>query len=236
MKNAKYLGIIAGICLIAIIFAFGQLFSVKKIDVYYYKAPLRVKTEEVIQASGISIGTNIFIIDEKSAIKRVEAYYGDYSVAVVSIERIFPNQVLLYVKERVPVFALPLKDEAEKYVITDESFALSRIVAQSECNDFDNLIKIVGITIENTFSTPNVAKLNEIRKGFNTLGIGEEALATFIESIAFEDNQAKICLRHYQGASLLINIEEDKNIISNVEQKYTAFLALDIQSRFGKVL
>lgn len=236
MKNAKYLGIIAGICLIALIFAFGQLFAVRKIDVYYHKAPLKAKTGEIIQASGIGIGTNIFIIDEKATIKKVEAYYGDCSVAVVSIERIFPNQVLLYVKERVPVFALALKSDAEKWVITDEGFSLSQIVTQSSYSDFNSLIKIEGFVVENTFNTQNVVKLNEIRKGFNALGIEEEALSTFIEKIAFEDGQARIYLRYYQGATLTININEDKNIISNVEQKYTVFLALDIQSRFGKVL
>ena len=235
MKNAKYIGIIAGFCLIGLIFAFGQIFSVAKIDVYYEKAPQTAKTEEIIQASGISIGNNIFTIDEKAASQGVEAFYSDNSVAVLNIERIFPNKVLLHVKERIPVFAIPVKDEAEKWVITDQNFVRSQIVLSRD-SLFNTLIMVQGCQVSNTFNTPDIIKLNEIRIGFNELGIAEEALNAFIKSIVFEEGNAAIVLRNYEEAQLVIDISSNENIISNIKLKYNAFLALSVEDRFGAVL
>ncbi len=231
MKNAKYIGIIAGICLIGIVFAFGQIFSIAKIDVYYEKAPLTAKTNEIVQASGINLGANIFTVDEKAAAKRVEAFYIDNSVAVLDIERVFPNKVILYVKERSPVFAIPLKNQIEKVVITDQNFVRSQIFDTNNAT-LDTLINVEGCAISNTFNTPEIIKLNEIRKGFNSLGIADEALTAFIESIVFEENVV-IILRNYNGTKLNIDISSDAKISNNLILKYNQFLALSAQDRFG---
>lgn len=233
MKKAKYIGIIAGLCLISLVFAFGQIFAVAKIDVFYEKTPLFAKTEEVIDSSGISLGANIFSIDEKAASKNIAEFYTDGSVEVVDIERIFPNKVLIYIKERLPVFAIPIKGDAGRYVVTDESFFIN--IYRKDNEGLEDLIVVSGITVENTFNTPNIYKLNEIRKGINALGIGEEALLAFVESIVFSEDIARVYLRHYNNICLEIDITKDNKIISKIAEKYALFINAEIAERQNKV-
>jgi hypothetical protein len=232
MKKAKYAGIISGLCLVAIILAFGQVFSIAKIDVFYEKAPLQAKTDQIIEASGIKPRANIFTVDEKAAAKKVEAYYSDGSVDVTDIERIFPNKVLIYVKELVPVFAIPVKGDPACIVVTDENFIRNQIYS-ADFNEYDNIIKVSGFTVENTFNTSNIIKLKEIRKAFGELGIREEALVAFIEEIVYEDNLARIYLRNYDRACLVVNIAENENIGAGVKEKYQKFLDTQIAQRYS---
>ena len=111
-KRFKYIGVIIGICLISFIFAFGQIFAVTKIEVYYAKTPIQAKTNEIIDASGLKLKTNIFSIDESVLINNVNRNYTDKSVSLIDVERVFPNRVIFHVKERIIVFAVPMSADS----------------------------------------------------------------------------------------------------------------------------
>ena len=56
-----------GLVLVALIIAFGQVFTVRYIDVEFVNAVVTADKNEIIDATGIDTNTNIFILDEKKS-------------------------------------------------------------------------------------------------------------------------------------------------------------------------
>ena len=231
-KNFKYIGMIIGVFLICFIFAFGQIFAVVKIDVYYQKTPINVKTDEVIEASGIKLKTNIFSINEKAITNNVNRYYSDNTVSIIDVERVFPNKIILHIKERIPVFAILYNSNDYDYVLTDDNFVSSTFVSIDSV-DFSKVIKVNGVQVENTFNTPNIIKMNEIRKGFSHSGINEEALSAFIKEITLEGDTATIFLRDYDESKMIIDISNNELIVDYTINVYNFFVDAPIAERYN---
>ena len=84
----------------------------------------------VIATSGIKKGSSVFAIDENASADAVEKAYPSYKV--VSIERKFPNKVVLYIALRTPLMAIALEPSEEG---GEELFAI-----------VDNELKILSVT------------------------------------------------------------------------------------------
>ena len=108
----KRLWVILGIIVSAVVLSvvLGVMFSIGGVDVNTTNditVDDGVKSE-IIALSGIKKGKNIFSIDEAIAIENIEINRPE--LKVISIERKFPNKVVVYVTRRTGVFSLALDD------------------------------------------------------------------------------------------------------------------------------
>ncbi|MDD4316172.1 MAG: FtsQ-type POTRA domain-containing protein, partial [Clostridia bacterium] len=159
MKN-KYITITVGILIVIAIVVFGNVFLIKSIDVVFERKPLNVNEANIVEASKIAIGSNIFSLDEKSAAAGIADFYPNNTVYVQSIERVFPNKVIIYVKERTPVLSVAYDDGGEECIPTDIDFQMTRKALIADI-DFDKIIIVSGVSVLNTFNTSEFLRLKE---------------------------------------------------------------------------
>lgn len=81
------------VCL-AIVFALGVFFRVQRIEV---RGAESYTTEEIIEASGIDMGDNLFFINRSTASSNI--FSRKPFVEEASIERVLPNTIIIHVEE-----------------------------------------------------------------------------------------------------------------------------------------
>lgn len=81
------------VCL-AIVFALGVFFRVQNIEV---RGTESYTAEEIIEASGIDMGDNLFFINRSTASSNI--FTRKPFVEEASIERVLPNTIIIYVEE-----------------------------------------------------------------------------------------------------------------------------------------
>lgn len=86
------------------VLARSPVFEVKEVRVVGNNA---LSVEELVQASGINTGVNIFRLDLKSSAEKVKTIP---LIKNAEINRIFPNTVEIIVKERQPLALLPVQN------------------------------------------------------------------------------------------------------------------------------
>lgn len=131
-KNHKKLAAIAGLGVLVVFMAlFTPWFNIKSIEV---KGNSRIKQEDIIKASGISIGQNIFRVNyfhAKSNIKQ------DFYIEKVSITRNYPNEVVINIEERKRAGYIQIEG---KYVIMDKNGVALEAVDNSKGIDAPNIL------------------------------------------------------------------------------------------------
>ena len=86
----------------------------------------------VIAVSGISKGQSVFSVDESASASAIEKAYP--TLAVVTIERIFPNKVDIKIASRTGVVAVAIED-ADYYAVVDRDL---KIVGFAQADELDS--------------------------------------------------------------------------------------------------
>jgi len=183
---------LAGILIIASIVAFGIVFSVDEVTEVYEKGAAfsGLASGEISQLAGVCLGDNIFGIDETAAAKKVAERFPDNSVVIQDIERVFPDKIIITIKQRVPVVAIAL--ESGGYALADIDFQLDK---RAEEVDFSLLIAVPDLMIKNTFNTEGCRRLREAMLAVKNCGYNDEAMVSLVESIHFAGEDVVFTLR-----------------------------------------
>ncbi|MDE5549512.1 MAG: FtsQ-type POTRA domain-containing protein [Clostridia bacterium] len=134
------LAVIASAVVLAVVL--GTLFSIGGIDVNTTN-DITLSAEqklEIIEISQIKKGKNILSIDESIAISNIELNQPE--LKVISIERKFPNKVVIYVTKRTAVFSCKMEDG--RYAILDREL---KVIAISN-NENYSLTSLSGLDEE----------------------------------------------------------------------------------------
>lgn len=120
----------------------STIFTVGKIEVRWAseRDNLSSVTEQsIVTSSGLTFGTNVFFVDKDDAADRLEQTYP--YMAVLNIETLFPNILIINARERDEVFALQMPT---KYLLVDSDFKVLKIVGGDYTPTDTGAIKITG--------------------------------------------------------------------------------------------
>ena len=173
------LPILIAVVIIAVISTMGAILRVKEISVEI--SGENVIVEDIVNFSRIKEGGSILSLNEIDAINRIESAYSDNSVKVEGIERVFPNKVVIYVKERTPIFAVKRKN-TDKYVLTDIDFQMSRKVENNV--DITSYIVVKGVEVDVSFDNDNFKILNGV---FSALDDRTDNVKGLVSEVQFGD-------------------------------------------------
>ena len=146
---------------VAVIFGMGVFFRVQEIEV---TGSVSYTDEEVIDASGIDIGDNLFFINRISASSRIFSRLP--FVEEASIERILPNKLVITVDES---FALAYVSwEGQSWMMTGNC----KLLGSGEGDELSGLIHVLNVF-------PNNPKAGEIM----TVEPGESLKLSYLQTL-----------------------------------------------------
>ncbi len=209
----------------------GNIFAVDSVEVVFDNKTDITNEYDILKAAEISKSTIIFNIKENSIKSKVSKEYKDNSIVVTNVERVFPNKVKIFVKERVLIYKLNVFSQTDDdlYVPTDKDFQRGALI--DNIDDY-NLITVKNFVIKDTFNLEECYELREFADVFISLGISEEALPYFVESIEFSEKTLKIDLRHSSG---IFTISRN-NIKNELKTIYYQYLKLSDQDKLNCAL
>ncbi len=146
---------------VAVIFGMGVFFRVQEIEV---TGSVSYTDEEVIDASGIDVGDNLFFINRISASSRIFSRLP--FVEEASIERILPNKLVITVDES---FALAYVSwEGQSWMMTGNC----KLLGSGEGDELSGLIHVLNVF-------PTNPKAGEIM----TVEAGESLKLTYLQTL-----------------------------------------------------
>ncbi len=221
-----------GLVLVALIIAFGQVFTVRYIDVEFVNAVVTADKNEIIDATGIDTNTNIFILDEKKVKAKIQNAFSDNAIKVNDIVREFPNKVTIKISERTPLFKIKAEtEEKDGFVTVDRNFQRTYVYSEEEISR-EPLIEVKGFVVEDTYLTDECYALRDVANALIDCGFNEEAIPYLIKTIEFTDGSAKITLRSDEVTFVLTNYDEIEEKIKRLCGEYEA---TDFAARNGKI-
>ncbi len=223
----RWISVIIGCVVVALIAIIGNVCRVRTVIVKFDNQPVNVTADEVFRASGIETRRSILGINEITVKECVNGAFGDNSVYVRNIERVFPNKVIVYVEERMPLCAVKLRDpekfgyeEGDGYGITDMDFQMNAVANNAEVAGRD-LIYIDGVTVSDTYNTSAFAYIHAIFTAFEDVGLNASAQKKFIESINMTSAGAEIKLR--DGNAITVSGTKD-GLKEEIRERYADYL------------
>lgn len=185
--------IVVFVLILAIILAFVllnlTLFTVKDITVKNKVESPLIDKDKIIFDSGIDTGENIFLMSEKEVIEGIEV--ANPYLKVTSVERVFPNSVIIHITVRTPVMSIRIKG-SDLYVIIDSSLKILDIVSDSD-SLFLSATLVDGLEIDNPQEGNTLNKENSFNKKLDVIGyvadhesLGESAFLNFFEKVEFD--------------------------------------------------
>lgn len=225
MKN-KIIIIAISLIIVTALIVCGNVFAVDRVEVVFDNKTDITSEYDILKAAGISQSTIIFNIKESDIKSKISKQYKDNSIVVTNVERVFPNKVKIYVKERVLIYKLSVYSQTgeNEYVPTDKDFQRGVMY-----QNIDNLllINVKNFVVKDTFNLEECYQLREFAQALIDLGISEDALPYFVESIEFADSFLEVRLRNSSGM-LTISRSEIKQEVSLL---YSQYLKLSDQDK-----
>lgn len=203
------LAVIASAVVLAVVL--GTLFSIGGIDVNTTN-DITLSAEqksEIIELSQIKKGKNIFSVDEGIAIENIEL--NQPALKVISIERKFPNKVVIYVTDRAPLFSCKMSDG--RFAILDREFKVISI----ENTEFDSLTKLSGLDDESlqlgqVLDYKN-GVLEKMIKGAERCSFINQRFSTFFTKVEVKDDVIDLTTNTGVIMELPISSNIDESVI-----------------------
>ncbi|MFA6867077.1 MAG: FtsQ-type POTRA domain-containing protein [Clostridia bacterium] len=224
----KYVAIIIAVVVLAIIFTFGQVFTIRSVDVVFENDTDIATDSEIINLAGVEHDKNIFSLNEDKVVEKINNQYKN--ALKVTVERKFPNKVLIKINERTPMFVLEINnDNYQGFIATDKDFQRTD---ECQLEDFPDLIKVSGYSIQSTFDTKECRAIREFTNDLINLGVKTEAVNVMISRIYFNGSKMMVQLSQYD-AKWEINIQNDIKLqICHIYENYNKMEPID---RLGKI-
>ena len=185
---------------------------------------------DILNISGIKRGTSIFTVDEEQAEANIEKEYPN--AKVVTIERIFPNQIRINIVVRVPIMAMKVA-ETDKHVILDREFKILEVLASSEVasrelviiegsklviGDVSTVDSLIGSFVN---TTDGINKgIHETILALETYGNINERLCSFADSIVVHESGDYLYVNTSIGAKLVVRLETTKSTVVQIALVY----------------
>lgn len=219
----KYTIIAISLVIVTLLIVCGNIFAIENVNVVFENFTEKTNKYEILSVAGVDKGTIIFNLREKDVKQNVAKHYSDNSIVVTNIIREFPNQITIYIKERVPIYKINvLSHTNNSFVATDKDFQMGNIL-----NDYDGiLIEVKNLVVKDTFDLEQCRHLRELSERFIAEGINEEALPYLLETITFQNESLVLKLRN---SSATFNVL--RSDIASISKIYKKYLDLDDSSR-----
>ncbi len=226
----KYVIIALSLIVIALIIAFGQVFTVRSIDVVFENKSGLSNEGDILSASGISDNKNIFNVKESDIKKNVSSHFDDNSIVVTNVVREFPNKIVIHVKERMPIFLIKVysAEGEDRYVATDKDFQRGKIQKKEDIDI--RLVEVVGYEVYDSFNVIECIALRNMVKGFISQGIQEEAIPYFLDTVRIENEQ--LCITLFDGAEMYVGFD---HVQDDIAVMYNNYLSTEVSSRKNAV-
>ncbi len=218
--HRNVVSVVIGLIIVALVTVFGNVCKIEEVEVAFEQAPVSVNAVEIFENSEINLGDSILSLNENVVKRNVNESYGDNSIAVTDIVRVFPNKIIIYCTEHVPMCAIAKKGNPDVYAIADGDFQLNKVVNKQDV-DLATLILIDGIEVDDTYNTQSFKLL---RQAFQTLqeeGLDYNAIIKFIEKITF--SEASIVVTTRDGYRLNCNYSSEE-FTSSVRNAYLTYV------------
>ncbi len=227
-----------GVIAILVILLF-TLFAVRTVKVDYRTSTTQnmPSAEQIVEAGEFSYGTPIMFIKKKNFINKIQDKYP--YVEVINIETVFPNTLVVHVKEREETYAI--KHEGKIYYL-DNYLKVLRIDEGDFESSPTNPILISGINIKEELQVGQILKDKnyvDVYNAFvanNRLLYQQKEIVKSIEFSSYKDintQETTPCLTICTYDNILYYIY-NSNLYLN--QKITKFLAVftDFYNLVGK--
>ena len=122
---------------VAILLAMSVFFKISRIDVAGAES---YSAEEIVKASGIEIGENLFFVDRFGAAARVFAALP--YIDSVTVTRQLPNHILITVTESSAVAAVDY--EGQLYAVNHNG----KVISAVDASEAESLIRVTGIELK----------------------------------------------------------------------------------------
>ncbi|MFI3229225.1 MAG: FtsQ-type POTRA domain-containing protein [Bacillota bacterium] len=193
MKNRVIAGIISLLVIICIV-VLAQTFMVKTVTESYSVDPINTEVGEVIAAADLDYSVMIWSINEDEIAERIESYFVDNSIDVVSIERVFPNTVIIHVTERVPICVVSYAPDSSQVALADYDFQLNMLVDATSIDTSDYIL-ITGVEVTSTFNSAEFIAIRNVLESVVSAGTDSTNLPQIIASIHYTDSEITITYR-----------------------------------------
>jgi len=215
----RYLSVIIGLIIVMVIAIFGNICKISKVEVAFEKDPVSCSAVEIFEKSQIKMGSSILSLNENIVKKNVMDSYSENLVAVTDIVRVFPNKVVIYCVEHVPMVAVGVKGENDVYAVADGDFQLDKKLQKSDV-DLDDLILIKGVEVDDTYNTPTFKIINEVFKALENEGLDYNAQAKFISTLTFGVGEVVLTTRDGNTLNVSYGTEGVAESVKNAYKTY----------------
>lgn len=189
--------------------------------------------DEIISVSQINLGRNIFVVSESKASENIHSNLTD--VRVISIERKFPNKVIIHITKRVPMVSIQISDESQ-YIITDWDLRILDI--QSNSGDlYLNSTKIKGLTLDvegnrdeligELIDDEKFDYVKNIAHSALLMGINDIGFSSFFEEIDFSIANY-VHIKTNSGVTLVLVVGTDTTLEDQFQAAYSIYVNFDI--------
>lgn len=238
MKKAV-IGVAIGLIIVAMIITFGQVFTVRYINVEFENSVTSTDKQELVSLADIDSNTNIFVLDEDVVKQKIEGAFPDNVIRVTDIEREFPNRVVIKVSERIAIYKIEARSaDEEGYVAVDRNFQRNTIYSEDQLQD-TLLVDVKGVTVKGSFVTKECYILRDIANALvSPIGeegtlVPEEGIPYLIKEIIFDETTVTVRLRP-DDAVFVIQIT-DENISESFSTLFEKYRETSPAEREGKV-
>lgn len=165
----------------------GTLFKVKTIEVTFESDSEQITAGQVIEASNITIGKNIFTVSESKVVGNIQNKIPN--LKIINIERKFPNTIIIHTAVRIPVLAIGIAGN-NKVVLLDRTMYVIDVIERDELLAYENEI----ITVNNTVLAGDIGIFigQQLNPDFGEEIVASQNILVGMEEYALEHNEVEI--------------------------------------------
>ena len=158
-KRLIILSVIAGVLVLTILLS-SAIFKIKSVSIEYQTTLTLLSTEDLdklIEDSDLPMGKSIFFSSMKKPIEEMEKK--NPYVKINAIERRFPNSLVVFVSERVPV--VKVQTNSGVYVLDNELKVLNIASSTAELNSITGENDLPVLNVSDDFNS----KVSQLKEG-----------------------------------------------------------------------
>lgn len=231
--NKRLIVLFAGLVLLVLIIVLNStVFTISEISVSSDNGTNWYNKDLIIESSMITLGKNIFMVSESKATDNIQEANPD--VRVTSIERKFPNNIIIHITLRIPIIAINITD-TDNYLITDWELNVIDIASEGdELYNKSSLIKGISLNVtgnaEDLLGTKladeSLNTIVDITLAAATLGITDIGFETFFKSIDIGTSHYAY-IKTNSGVTFVIITDTDTEIEDQLQAVYSIYIGLD---------
>ncbi len=238
--NGRVVAFFIVLLLVVIIIVLNvTLFTISEITVLNKVYSDLIVPGDIVASSKIQMGSNIFSLSERKAISNIEI--ANPYIKVTSIERRFPNKVLVHVTVRTAVMTVAVSG-SDEYALLDSNLKILDIVSQYS-NLYSASTKIYGIMVESPVigsvlntANPYNGALGVIGNTANNEDLQGVAFLTFFERITFVADADKNNVRIKINSGVTFVLTNNQNLQAQLRyclEKYKLTDELSAERKSG---